>query len=43
MENKWTVVMMGQFSQYLLVCLMKVMRVVAFKQKSKSINSWLRR
>ena len=37
MENKWTVVMMGQFSQYLLVCLLKVMRVGAFKQE-KQVN-----
>ena len=31
-ENMKTVVMMGQYRQYLLVCLVKVVRVVACRQ-----------
>ena len=42
MENKWTVVMMGQFSQYLLVCLLKVMDNVVRKSSTRQNNEIMR-
>jgi hypothetical protein len=37
-ENMKTVVMMGQYRQYLLVCLVKVVRVVACRQGTSGMR-----